>query len=129
MPIIVQVKDKVIPEIQKGTVCQIKCESGESYMGGNGHPKIARMRELVANIRYRRTDTSGIARHASSKKINTLHAKTLPIKRSWRKRTIRGTLEIKIHNSAMSRGAGKATISQIWAIAVCWDCVNDAAFV
>ena len=36
---LVNVKDKVCPEMQKGAVYQIKCECGESYIGESGRPK------------------------------------------------------------------------------------------
>ena len=117
---LVSVKDKIQPEMQKGTIYQIECECGNSYIGESGRPKSARIKEHIADVKHGRTDTSATAQHAYScdRSLNIREAKTLAIDRNWRRRTIREALEIKIHNSAMNRGVGKVTISPIWDIAL-----------
>ena len=62
-------------------------------------------------------------RHFSSgfscnKRLNPKEAKTLAIENSWKRRTIREAIEIKVHDSSMNRGVGKFTISPIWDIAL-----------
>ena len=59
-------------------------------------------------MKHGRTDTSATAQHVYScdKDMKISEAKTLAIERNWKRRTIRETLEIKVHNSPMNREEG-----------------------
>ena len=94
--------------MQKGTVYQIKCESGKSYIGESGCQKSTRIKKHIADVKHGRTDTSATAQHVYScdKDMKISEAKTLAIERNWKRRTIRETLEIKVHNSPMNREEG-----------------------
>ena len=117
---LVQVKDKVGPEMTKGAFYQIKCECGESYIGESGRPKAVRIKEHIADVKHGRIDTSATAQHTYScnKNFKPRLAKTLAVKSNWKRRTVREALEIKVHRASMNRGVGKVTISPIWDIAL-----------
>ena len=102
---LVQVKDKVGPEMKKGAVYQIKCECGESYIGESGRPKAVRIKEHIADVKHGRIDTSTTAQHAYSCNKNVIIRNLLALK-------------IKVHRASMNRGVGKVTISPIWDIAL-----------
>ena len=62
---LVHVKDRIPPEMQKGTVYQIRCECGESYVCESGRQKLPRIKEHIADVKHGRTDTSATAQHTS----------------------------------------------------------------
>ena len=76
------VKKRIPPEMQKGTVYQIKCESGKSYIGESGCQKSTRIKKNIADVKHGRTDTSATAQHVYScdKDIKISEAKLWQLK-------------------------------------------------
>ena len=115
---LVRAKDPIDKEKKKGTIYQIRCSCGASYVGESGRPKHVRMKEHVADIKFARSDKSATASHfeTCTGNMDPMTSKTLALEGHWKRRKVREAIEISQVRPSINRDDGNIKLSPIWDI-------------
>ena len=112
---LVNVKDSIPREDQKGVIYKIQCECNAVYVGETGRPKKTRIKEHMADLQHGRIEKSPIAEHGliCNKPFKWDSVDTIGSERHYRRRAIREAMEIKLQGANLNRVEGYQ-LSQVW---------------